>query len=534
MTTDVSALSLLPRLDWRFLGDPCLGETVFLGDAGHPMLTALQAVDATVAVNPPLPHRAGFDTAVVVAPLEDTLRQAAGLLRPGGRLYVQLPRSATPWQRPSSMRRWRDLASGAGFGEIAAYWHVPSFEGCAHVVPISDRHALHQVARRHQGTTRGAFKSAMLHLATSARATPCVAGDVSMVARLRSDATTASGLDTTSVAADATTRLLVTPRFRTSRHVVRLASDPVTRAGLVVKLPRISTDTSGIAHEAAVLRELAERWPAGRGTFPVVRALHVEGHPALVETKVRGTVLTHRYVARRPAESVRAVRSWIESLPVSGSTSTDPQWFGRLVEQPLSELAQWESAGNSTGLSELVRRTVAAASLLCDHDLPLVFEHGDVTCPNVFMDRDGRISLVDWELAEPAGLPGTDMMHFLAFVSFAVAGVHDVPGQVRAFHDSFFGPRPWAARLARSHLRQRGVDEQLLAPLMLATWGRYAAKIGPRLRRLATTVDGESPRLIASVIARDRDVAIWRSLVTSGVTNRRTASFEPEEPPWVI
>jgi len=180
-----------------------------------------------------------------------------------------------------------------------------------------------------------------------------------------------------------------------------------------------------------------------------------------------------------------------------------------------------------------MRIAYTAAAVLKDVELPLVFEHGDVTCPNILVDSFGQVGLVDWELAEPQGLPGTDLLQFLAFASFACAGVHDVPRQVLAFRNAFFGPRPWAADAARGHLRHRGVDERLLVPLLVTAWGRYAAKIAPRLQRLAESVDCEGGDLISYVAARDRDVAIWRSLVYNIASSNPTTTSELEEHSWV-
>jgi aminoglycoside phosphotransferase (APT) family kinase protein len=327
---------------------------------------------------------------------------------------------------------------------------------------------------------------------------------------------------------DGCRQLLVTPRFRTSRHVIELVPDHTgSSVALVVKLPRLAGDTSGIEHEAATLRELAQRWPEGVGSFPEVRELRLDGgRPRLVETGVHGSALTHRAVARRPVAAVQAVRQWLEALPITGSTRTDPSWFARLVETPLERLAQ--ECGHDPEIRELVQRTIELSAPLRQCELPLVFEHGDVTCPNVFVDNHGAVAAVDWELAEPAGLPGTDLLHFLAFVAFAIEGVHDVDGQVRAFTGAFFGPRPWAAVIARSHLRDRCVEGDILEPLLIATWGRYAAHVVPRLHHLARATDQGAKRLLDHVIALDRDVAIWRSLAGRAHTAINSGTTETE------
>ena len=78
-----------------------------------------------------------------------------------------------------------------------------------------------------------------------------------------------------------------------------------------------------------------------------------------------------------------------------------------MVELPLLEL--------SSGLApdapevELVARTLEGLEPLRDAAVPTVAEHGDLTHPKLIRLRDGRIGVVDWELAEIEGLAGSDL-----------------------------------------------------------------------------------------------------------------------------
>ena len=54
----------------------------------------------------------------------------------------------------------------------------------------------------------------------------------------------------------------------------------------------------------------------------------------------------------------------------------------------------------------LVERTLDALRPLRDAGLPLVLEHGDTSHPNLLLRRFGDLAVVDWELANPDGLPG--------------------------------------------------------------------------------------------------------------------------------
>ena len=47
--------------------------------------------------------------------------------------------------------------------------------------------------------------------------------------------------------------------------------------------------------------------------------------------------------------------------------------------------------------------------------VPRVFEHGDLSHPNLIWLPTGRVGVVDWELAEEEGFPLHDLSFFLAF-----------------------------------------------------------------------------------------------------------------------
>src|SRR6185295_18368583 len=78
--------------------------------------------------------------------------------------------------------------------------------------------------------------------------------------------------------------VLLTPRFRTSRHVVALlipsgAGEPK----LVVKMPRLAGDDDGIAREARVLTALREKSPSASESIPEVLTCEDGDRPLLVE-----------------------------------------------------------------------------------------------------------------------------------------------------------------------------------------------------------------------------------------------------------
>jgi aminoglycoside phosphotransferase len=314
--------------------------------------------------------------------------------------------------------------------------------------------------------------------------------------------------------------VFVTPRFRTSRHVIAL----VVPAGgdeirLVAKLPRRADDDAGLRREYANLRRLRDLWPEGRGSYPEPVLLDcVEGQPILIETAVQGEALHHRALRKDPQRAIVLIERWLDGLPVTGTSSDDGAWFDRMIAAPLGDFAQRAALGDET--RRLVDQTMRIVDPLAKARFPFVFEHGDLTHPNLLLGPAERVGVVDWELSQPQGLPVHDYCLFLAFVAFSLSRKHELAGQVQAFERAFTGPRPWALPLIARRLARLSVDSRLLVPFVVACWARYVAELLPRLIGTAAggvvTAQGRPATLseeAAGLVRQDRDLALWRCAV---------------------
>ncbi len=233
--------------------------------------------------------------------------------------------------------------------------------------------------------------------------------------------------------------LMVTPRFRASRHVVFLILDRATSEPvLVAKVPRLSGHNRQVQREAANLRAAATVYAAG---IPQVVACEPCGdRTILVETALQGQPMGPTMVRRRSAECCQRMLHWL----CSGEVVQDSgDWFERLIEQPLEQFASRFPLNSEE--KRCLTATREAIEPLRGFDLPLVLEHGDLSHPNVMMLPDGQIGAIDWELAEPRGLPTQDLFFFLTYVAMAKAKAHTWKTQARAFDAAFFGPEPWAS-----------------------------------------------------------------------------------------
>ncbi len=307
------------------------------------------------------------------------------------------------------------------------------------------------------------------------------------------------------------TCMLRTPRFRASSHVLFFVFAPERAEPiLVAKTPRLPGDHVFIEREAHNLRTLALATEGGIDCVPRV-ALYRDWHgsPLLVQTALPGRPMSPAFVRARPEACLRAVMRWITDLHVAtrafptGRENTMRAVIGRtlrVLERTLSDEPETR---------ELVQRTRNLLRALGDHVIPRVFEHGDLSSPNILMDDAGQLGVVDWELADPAGVPAADAFFFLTYMAFAREDATQTHQHVEAFSNAFFGPRAWARRHIVDYAAALGLPARSLALLFALCWARYLATLIERLDR----TEGETthdPGALGEWLRSNRYFALWR------------------------
>jgi aminoglycoside phosphotransferase len=275
--------------------------------------------------------------------------------------------------------------------------------------------------------------------------------------------------------------LLKTPRFRASGHVLGFVfPDDARSPELVVKVSRLPGDDRWIDREAANLRRVQAARPGGFDSIPRVASCDDRGGlRMLVQTVVPGRTMDRATVRRRPQACVDAVATWLADLHRATATTAGPASLLRLVSEPLDRFEAL-CAGRPAERA-LVRRTREFVAPLLAADVPLVFEHGDLSAPNILIDAEDRAGVVDWELADPAGLPAVDLFFFLTFVAFARGRANGQRGWIAALRSAFFGPDAWATPWIRKYAGAMELPEGSLGPLFVSTWARYVAAAATRL-----------------------------------------------------
>jgi hypothetical protein len=193
------------------------------------------------------------------------------------------------------------------------------------------------------------------------------------------------------------------------------------RPDLVVKVALSDGGRARVDRERAALTSLR---PAAAAAGVEVPAVRIAGSSALLETSViagrpAATFLRHR--ARRYLEPLSsALTEWLTEW--HRATATPLPATLALLDQLALDAAR-RVASTATGLDHYVRQLETLAHRLVGGPIVTVATHNDLTMVNVLDRGDGRLGVIDWEEAEPRGLPLTDLWYALAD---AVARAHRI------------------------------------------------------------------------------------------------------------
>ena len=156
-------LHLWRLLDWRFLLPDLAPHSVgYGGTIGGAMLSALRLVDPQAS--PIRPGRSAdslFDVVLLSDPDHGLVDAASRALRPGGWVCLRARRSL-PGRRsaPHTLAGWRRELERNGFGEVSVYWHAPTLDDAARMVPTSSSRAITDTLALHRSVRFGWAKAA--------------------------------------------------------------------------------------------------------------------------------------------------------------------------------------------------------------------------------------------------------------------------------------------------------------------------------------------------------------------------------------
>lgn len=278
--------------------------------------------------------------------------------------------------------------------------------------------------------------------------------------------------------------VMLTPGFKASSHlIIFVLKGGYEQPILVIKLPRVAGDHGRLDREVENLKKLHGMQEGGFDSIPRVVAYEdCGGHKLLVETMVEGEVMRRSLVKRKTDTCIFIALEWLDEISKASLVGSEkvPNWFDELTESRLHILE------NNLPLTEqekkLLDRTRELVAPLCEERIPLVFEHGDFSAPNILIQEKSGLGVVDWELAEPLGIPTADLFFFLSYVAFSRNGAKKPAEYLTAFHEAFFLPKGWTKPYVLHYGELLNILPDLLKPLFVLSWSRYLAHIVARLK----------------------------------------------------
>jgi hypothetical protein len=254
-----------------------------------------------------------------------------------------------------------------------------------------------------------------------------------------------------------------------------------------VKIPRVPEAAKGLEREAAVLGFLDAR--GGLAGAPKAFWIGPFGPlPAMAQSALPGRSVLASLRATDARDLAVQVTDWLVMLAQRTARPDDGGRWSRLAVPALASMGEQLA---SLGMSPPGAGTPLTAASL--EGLPLVVEHRDCAPWNLVRGSAGDLRVLDWESAEIDGLPGLDLLYFLAYLAFALEQVpfHVASTDLRAAYRRSLDPTsPTGAIRAEClgrYARALGIVPERLAALAPLAWAihfaseyrNFAADAGP-------------------------------------------------------
>jgi hypothetical protein len=496
----------LRRADWRFLL-PSPRPRCALCLAGEPLWDAVCSFAGDVVT---AAGKGECDLAVAEDPGPRVLTQLYDALGPGEPCYTEWRGwHSDPWRIEQALRE-------AGFEEVTCYrlwpasavlpvyWVPVGAPGAAGYVRSRRwlrggrvRRLLDGARQRARDLARGRWVNPICAIAR--RPVEDRPGRLELTASLRGGWPT-WGLGPTP---ERFSTLMVTGGQRSVNKVVLLVfAEPGPVPLVALKAPRVEIAAAGIRREAAALASLAFR---DHGRLPDVPRLlfrqELDGVPLLGETALLGRPLESVLTRRNLADWSMRVTDCLAAMAGATAGRCADGWPGALVKPILNLFSERFGRVADPVLLRTSEEIVRAMGRLTP-----VTEQRDFSPWNVLVTAAGGIAVLDWESAEPVGLPALDLLYYLAFACFNVEGAHDGRSRVIAYRRMLDASTPIGAVrrdcLAR-YIAALDLDQSQLAPLRVLLWMIHAQS---EFGRAAEDSGGTPPE---EVLAGGLFLALW-------------------------
>jgi hypothetical protein len=233
-------------------------------------------------------------------------------------------------------------------------------------------------------------------------------------------------------------------------------------------MARVAQAAAGLAQEAKVLRELQSSGRLMQGIprllFDGIRA----GVPTLVETALIGVPLRTRLSRVTYRDLALLGTDWLVELAGRADVFPPTAWQSRLVD---TAIQTFEATFGPAVDPALVRESAKLLGTL--GPLPLVCEQRDFSPWNLLIGSRGELQVLDWESAEPRGLPLMDLVYFTTYLSFYVEGARTRERHLECYRDTL-QPSTCTGSVVQEcqerYADRVGIRQTDIGPLRLLCW----------------------------------------------------------------
>lgn len=397
---------------------------------------------------------------VILVRSTQSLALAVAAALPTATIVVEMGRGRQPiWRTRSELTR-------AGFTEQRVYLATPNLDRPLRLTPLADANGMRWLVSllRSKGRRRAAALDRLSGPAAAVLRTPIgsLVGNRLMIATRRApnsssqSAVARPGLDhllgsdvpdSECTDSECTDAVLMTSGHDEGSRVVLLPLAPgASEPSWVMKISARPAFNRNVDDEVAVITSIRDAIDASdRDNVALPQVSTVFDHGLLRGSKERyagrSTAADVCYHSPgRQREVLERVMAAMTDLHLaaefqSGGDPWTADQFNRLVQAPFDRYCQL--MGPQSKLSLLVADLVERSEQLIDRPLPQVQRHYDLGPWNVVFDHD-RLTIIDWERAEPRTLSGTgpagaDLLYFAKYWLHIALGTASVDDEVNAF-----------------------------------------------------------------------------------------------------
>lgn len=298
-------------------------------------------------------------------------------------------------------------------------------------------------------------------------------------------------------APDSFSTVMITPQVHRSSHVEFhiMAKDNPTPV-LVAKLPRTPASHVLLQQEYENLQKLQAKLGDYRPHLPTTisyRTYHET--PILLQLPIIGQPIGPRTKTELLHHCWQQITTWqieLQQFQQIQRASTRPEtartnWFDRLVERPIRYLTKYFPITERE--VRLLVRTWDLVQPLRETPLPLVFSHGNLAKYNVRLIDSQDVGILQWDLAEPYGLPACDLFHLFGTAAISLDIATSRSAYIGAVQRAFFEQERWAQRYMQQYSTALQLAPSVLTALFVMTWLQSMVNTLLRLGHVPITSD---------------------------------------------